>query len=144
MTDNLFTCLFQWARRQDENFVTEAFAYLLFYLCRHDWGTTQGFVQRLCFGNEGGYQVRGPPAISTQVREAEGQPDIQLCWPDAFVLVEVKKGSGVGAAQVQRYREILNRSAAAVKRLVLLTLLPFEAGPDGHRPDEHLYWCRCS
>src|SRR3712207_8373376 len=41
----------------------------------------------------------------SQVREAAGQPDIQLRWPDALVLVEVKKGSGVGATQVPRYRE---------------------------------------
>jgi hypothetical protein len=139
--DNLFAGLYRYAHRQDENFVTASFALLLSHLCRHDWPAAEELLRRLCFQSRGDYPLAGPPAIRPQAREEDGQPDVRLVWPDAFVLVEVKKGSGLGPSQVRRYREILSKSRAPVRRLVLLTVLPVEAaGPTDDEGPHHVYW----
>lgn len=39
--NNLFSALWKWAARDDENFITEAFAYVLRHLLEHETGKAQ-------------------------------------------------------------------------------------------------------
>lgn len=89
--DNLLLRLHKWAWRQDENFLTEAFAHLLQHLLSHEpeaavgllHSLTRGFLD-LCPAEARSVEVR------TQVFTAEGTPDLQLRTSKQTALLEVK------------------------------------------------------
>ena len=45
--NNLLVRLHKWAFRQDENFLTETFAYVLEYLCEHEPEAASDIIFRL-------------------------------------------------------------------------------------------------
>ncbi len=57
-----------------------------------------------------------------------------------LVFIEVKKGSGLGHRQLERYRGILESSKHATKNLILLTLYQVEFDERSERPDRQLTW----
>jgi len=136
--DNLFSSLNQWAHRQEENFLTEAFVFLLNHLLENEAEIGKQLLNWLCFDNENHF-LDQLPTVSTQVVTDEGRPDIRIQSPDIFVLIEVKKGSGLGDRQLGRYRKVLNSSDAAIRRLVLLTAFSVETDED-ERPDIERRW----
>lgn len=139
--ENLFANLFRWAHRQDENFVTEAFAFVVNYLLDHEPSTGIALLQWLCFGEDAADMFQsGRPQVVLQFPTEEGVPDIKIIADDLMALVEVKKGSGLGKRQLERYRAILNGQQAETKRLILLTHFPVEFGRGGERPDRHVTW----
>ncbi|MFO0964628.1 MAG: hypothetical protein U0793_03445 [Gemmataceae bacterium] len=135
MEPNLFSCLHRWLHRQDENFVTEAFAFVLAHLleCEADLG--KQFVGWLCDADP---SKTDGAAVKTQVHTDKGIPDIEIAGPGFCALVEAKKRSGVGPDQIRRYRKILAKCEAACKKLILVTLYPLDESED--QPDRHVYW----
>jgi hypothetical protein len=139
--ENLFENLFRWAKRHDENFVTETFAFVLNYLLDHELETGLGLVRWLSFGEEAEARVtQSRPQVTLQFRTDDGVPDIRITANDMVALVEVKKGSGLGTTQLERYRKILAVEKPQVKRLILLTLYPVEFQSNAERPDRHVTW----
>lgn len=139
--DNLFSNLFRWARRQDENFLTEAFSFMVNHLLDHEREAGIRLLRWLCFGvGETGVFGDERPEVSLQFRTDDGVPDIKVASPGVVVLVEVKKGSGLGKRQLERYRSILSKATTETKRLVLLTHHPVEFKEDAEKPDRHVTW----
>jgi hypothetical protein len=139
--ENLFANLFRWAKRHDENFVTETFAFVLNYLLDNERETGLGLLRWLCFGEEPETSfTQSRPQVTLQFRTDDGVPDIRITTSDMVALVEVKKGSGLGKTQLERYRKILADEKAQVKRLILLTLYPVEFRSNAERPDRHVTW----
>ena len=140
---NLLTSLHNWAHRQDENFITEAFCHLCRHLLEHapEAGgemlhrLTGGFIQLSC-------DDAGQASIITQVTTDQGRPDIVIQTPDHLVYVEVKCGSGLGHQQLERYRNALDSQAEYrkdQKYLVLLSRYVVMIVDNGEEPD---YACR--
>jgi len=133
---NLFSSLNRWAHRQEENFFTEAFVFLLNHLLENETESGKRLLNWLCFDGENHF-LDEFPTVSTQFVTDEGRPDVSIKAPGIFVLIEVKKGSGLGDRQLERYRKVLDSSDATIRRLVLLTA--FSVGSED-RPDKDIRW----
>ncbi|MEW6291511.1 MAG: hypothetical protein AB1545_16870 [Thermodesulfobacteriota bacterium] len=75
----LFSSLFKWAYRQDENYTTESFVYLLSFLQRNE---PEIAAEILNFLTESKYDFSRENAqflqIKTQASTQSGRPDIEL------------------------------------------------------------------
>lgn len=124
--------LFKWAHRQDENFTTEAFAYLLRRLLENEPDKGVELLrfltdEQLCVRPDRAQTV----AVTTQVTIDEGRPDLEIRTLDHLVYVEVKDGSGLGDSQLQRYRQALSSHPTGLSTtLVLLTRYAVDTSED--------------
>jgi hypothetical protein len=138
--NNLLLRLHKWAWRQDENFLTEAFAHLLQHLLIDEpeaavrilQSITNGFLA-LCPGEARSVEVR------TQVFTVEGTPDLQLRTSKQIALLEVKSEADAHPEQLKRYRKLL-RDSGLPSALVLLTRYPVTLGEQDERPDAIIRW----
>lgn len=140
--DNLLVRLHKWAYRQDENFLTEAFAHLLTYLLAHEPEAAVGLLNDITGGffSEEGKPARGIK-VRTQVTTSEGKPDLEVrsTTPSRMVFIEVKSESPVKLDQLRRYQAALQANACP-SRLVLLTRHPTNLGENDPHPDKVVRW----
>lgn len=140
-SSNLFVRLHKWASRQDENFLTESFAYLLQHLIEHEPEAAVHLVASLSGG-----LIRLKPeqakllSIESQAVADEGIPDLILRTAEQIAVVEVKSESELRANQLARYRKLLTESGISETALVLLTRYPINLGEDATRPDVLVRW----
>ncbi|MEO0080818.1 MAG: hypothetical protein ABIL25_00800 [candidate division WOR-3 bacterium] len=138
--DNVLTCLHRWAWRQDENLVSDDFAFVLRHLLRYEHDSARRVIRALTDGVVSLDDAQVPwMGVTTQVSKEEGTPDIAIRCPDALVLVEVKVSWIVDKDQLRRYRELLDRSGSATKLLTLLTKSGDKESLH-HKPDAWLAW----
>ncbi|MBO0698202.1 MAG: hypothetical protein J2P46_07400 [Zavarzinella sp.] len=120
--NNLLVRLHKWASRQDENFLTETFAFLLQYLIEEEPQAAAGLLRSL---TDGFLELQPGEAravaVRTQIVTGEGTPDLSLRTLDKLAFVEVKSESPVSAPQLDKYRRLLRESGVPSTRLVLLT-----------------------
>jgi hypothetical protein len=121
--DNLLVRLYRLAHRQQENFVTEAFANVLIHLIGNEEDAASRVLEWL--GGEGllaGRPSSLPITVRTQAWTAEfGIPDLRIQADDLDVIVEVKLGSQITPEQIEAYiREIeaVGKERRAVVALV--------------------------
>jgi hypothetical protein len=123
--DNLLVRLHKWAIRQDENFLTETFAYLLEYLAENEPEAAAEIVARIT-----GRIITLSPHhmrvldVQTQIGGEEGITDIELRTGQHFVIIEVKIEAQATEEQLRWYRRRLDHSPVTLKGLVLLTRYP--------------------
>ncbi|MHC1698832.1 MAG: hypothetical protein AB9919_12380 [Geobacteraceae bacterium] len=145
MSNNLFSALYKWAHRHDENFLTEAFVYLLQHLLNDQPASGIQIIERLTCGLCNlSPEEADLVSISTQVSTEVGKPDIEIRTKDCLVFIEVKKESGLGHKQLENYRSKLLSSGFPNTKLVLLTRYPVTYDDDGQRPDVELRWMQIS
>ncbi|WP_165251208.1 PD-(D/E)XK nuclease family protein [Paludisphaera soli] len=126
VTNNLLSRLHRYASRQDENFVTEAFAYLLRHLLENEPNVAVRILSRLTGGilNASADQASSI-TVTTQVATEQGRPDLEISTLDSLIYVEAKVDSELGDRQLERYREELQKQAGfAYRGLVLLSRYP--------------------
>ncbi len=152
---NLLAQLHKLAARQDENFLTEAFAHLLRHLRDNEPHAAVDLLCRLTGGRVriGPEGIRDRLTITTQVTTEQGRPDIEIAIKGVFrCLVEVKSESGVREGQLKGYQRELRKSQREMEKfhgeltkiknrgvstaLVLLTRYPAER----FVADEHCRW----
>jgi hypothetical protein len=124
VADNLFISLYKWASRQEENFTTESFCFVLRGLLRTDVRSAGRLLGRMTASKllltpEDAGRLRA----STQVTVEEGRPDLIVSGPTFLLVLEVKVGSDVYAEQLSRYLQYLESEEFDAKRrfLVILT-----------------------
>ncbi|WP_020471749.1 PD-(D/E)XK nuclease family protein [Zavarzinella formosa] len=134
---NLFLRLHKWASRQDENFVTESFAYLLRHLIEAESLAASRFLRSF---SGGFFDLKTDEArtvnVRTQIFSGEGTPDLALNVADRLAYIEVKVESPATAEQLLNYRRLLDESAVPHTQLILLTRYPVDikhAGLSGLR-----------
>jgi hypothetical protein len=103
MKNNLLTALHRWASRQDENFITDAFAHLLRHLLADDAAVGRKLLQFLTDEKFSVGSNNGSIQVKTQVTLAQGRPDIEISSECQLVYVEAKVESGLGDRQLERY-----------------------------------------
>lgn len=141
MDDNLFTVLHKWARRQDENFCTDAFAHLLRHLCKSEPDFACDVLAKLTDD-----WLRISPdeiptvTVTTQVTAEQDRPDLVIRTHDRLAFVEVKMESEPREIQLKRYRHRLTSSGFAHTRLVLLTRYPPKLSDSDAEPDFDCRW----
>jgi hypothetical protein len=164
---NLFCDLHRWAKRQDENFVTEAFAHLLRYFMRNRSPVAVEVLRHLS-----NVQLAIPleslrtVSITTQATIDDGRPDLEIATSDTLLYVEVKVESGVRKKQLRRYRQSLGQDPQVVRQrrtkkqlrscrrnleqrggfsrkyLILLTRYPPKPLPISASPDHATRWIK--
>jgi hypothetical protein len=138
--DNLLVRLHKWAARQDENFLTEAFSFLLEHLARNDAQAAAAILSHVTNG------IISQPAdmpklvIRTQVRGEQGIPDMELRTDRYFVIIEIKSEAAAEEAQLRKYREKLedekNAIPGTVAGLFMITRYPVSISG----ADEYFRW----
>ncbi|HKP54946.1 MAG TPA: PD-(D/E)XK nuclease family protein [Chloroflexia bacterium] len=138
--NNLFLRLQKWAWGQEENFVTELFAYLLQHLLQFDGSAASIMLANLTGGAVPAADWDATSTkVSTQVTVGGKRPDIEISAPGLLVYVEVKVESTLGVEQLLNYRKILQTSGVARTYLVLLTRYE-EQAPESQQPDSAVLW----
>jgi len=122
-SDDLFSALSKYdGSHSAENYLTEAFAYLLRYLLKQEAPFGTYLVNGLC-----GVQDEFLPGdadkvtIATQTIIANGVLDITISAPGKVVYLEAKDYSLPVAEKLRRYRKDLDGREEGFKRLVLVT-----------------------
>jgi|GEM_PF-5690876 len=126
---NLFISLHHWASRQDENFTTESFAYLLRYLQGSEKLIFVKILSKLTNGLINSSDKVHQIEISTQSRLENTIQDIEIKTPDKLIFVEIKFGSPLNRTQVLSYLDLLQKKVNKPqnKMLVCLTRSPISS-----------------
>src|SRR6516162_6194609 len=140
-SNNLLLRLHKWAWRQDENFLTEAFAHLLRYLLENEPEAAVAIVKTLTGGFLNlSYEEAKLLEVRTQVFLGEGTPDLELRTLKQLAYIEVKLESELGPLQLSRYRSLLQASGIEQTALFLLTRYPANVAEGEEKPDGLLRW----
>ena len=138
---DIFTTLSKYAIRADENYLSEAFVYVIEQLLVREPEKGKEFVQWI-FGSK----IELNPGesasiiIRTQVTGEEGRPDIEVLVSDHFRgYVEVKHGASLGTNQLERYHADLLRHDEQIKKLILLTRSRLEAPKTTLSNDKYIH-----
>lgn len=137
--NNLLLRLHKWARRQDENFLTEAFAHLLQHLLIHEPEAAvcllKDITDFLTLSPKEALAVE----VRTQVVTADGTHDLHLRTSKQLALLEIKSESQANPEQLKRYRKWL-RERDLPSRLILLTRYPVNLADHDEQPDTLIRW----
>jgi hypothetical protein len=144
-TKDIFTALAKYNSARDENYLTEAFVFVLNSLLSYnrelDRACACEFLTKLCArDNEFGFGQTDIILVSTQDVTDEGTPDIKVFTPDKFIYIEVKHDSPLGDRQISRYKKALEHSLAPIKKVVLLTRFPIDFKDGEEKPYKHVRW----
>ncbi len=125
---NLLTCLHRWAWRQDENFVSEAFAHLLRRLLIREPAQALEFLREFVrpYGKGPCFQTAANAVVRTQVTVDGRRPDIEIDLGEHLIYVEVKLDAVADEDKLQGYADALKRRRHQNREttLVLLTRYP--------------------
>jgi len=140
--NNLLMNLRKWARRNEENFTTEAFVHLLRHLQEDEPEILRDLLKEKMEVDlaSSGVDVKDIK-FNTQATQPNGvRPDIAIVAPDYLIFVEVKVSAGLGEGQLKKYRDILeiekgNRTGI----LVLLSRIEYTS-PDREYAHIRILW----
>jgi len=139
--DNIFSALAKYSSSADENYLTEAFVFLINSLLLGDRPVGLEILTRLCVVNdEFSFDTNEAISVSAQETTEQGIPDIKVSSPDKLIYIEVKDYSDVKPEQLKRYKQVLESSDVAIKRLILLTRFPVDFEEHQGIPDKHIRW----
>jgi len=138
---SIFSALAKYSLPQDENYLTEAFVFLINSLLANEKILGIQILNRLCVENGGMvFTVDDDIAVSTQYATDLGTPDIKISSRDKLAYVEVKDHSPVKATQLKGYREVLQSSNCGFKKLILLTRYAVNNEEHKDIPDRQVCW----
>jgi hypothetical protein len=140
MTRNVFAALSKYGSAAEENYLTEALAFLLRTLLERRPDRGIELMRWLC----GLSALDDPQAISvsTQSSVEEGRPDLEIRQRGvALAYVEIKPDAPRGAGQLEAYAAALARSSDPVTQLVLLTRSRSAAQQTTLAPERYHHLC---
>jgi hypothetical protein len=120
---NIFISLHKWVSRQDENFTSESFAYLLNHFQFNEPALLSSFISWVT-GHliEPDQKVAKTTKIKTQTRIEEGIPDITIESETFLIFIEVKLKASLTRNQIENYLRALSKVQHKDTMLVTLTL----------------------
>ena len=146
--ENLLVRLHKLAKKQDENFVTEAFVHLLQSLKEQDSDAVRALlIPLLGLAGEETELSLNHLSILTQFHTPYGIPDIVLRGDRLLFYVEVKIESDFGEHQLSRYRSDLadkGKELDVSTRLITITKYPIDNLAVEERPDHAVRWHKIS
>ena len=140
---NVFSTLSRFATRATENYLTEAFVYLLRMVVASDEPSSYIFLNNLL----GISPQPSPPTparlvFATQVSHQSGILDIEVSLENQLrAFIEVKHDSPLGPGQLASYRSILDAFPEPRRALVLLTRSRASAAETTLAPDKYHHVC---
>jgi len=141
---NLFSALSKYdGSTSPENYLTEAFAFLLRHLLAYEPSAAVSLLNDLCGANrEFGFAKDEASSIvvETQVTTKQGRPDIMISVGNKLACIEVKKEAPLRENQLEHYGEALDASPASHKRLIVLSRHDLDIPAKGRQPDHRVRW----
>lgn len=142
-TINIFNRLYKWSGRQDENFTTEAFIYVLLHLQQVDHEAATVLLHKLTDSklSLNKEQIEFIQ-IKTQSSTDQGRPDIEIRFHNMLIFIEVKVSSDFEETQISRYRSELIKSGLDNTLLITITKYPypFYQKDAAEQPDINIRW----
>ena len=139
--ENIFSTLAKYNSLIDENYLTEAFVFLINSLLTKERPIALEILTKLCVKNgDFSFGEDEHVSVSTQVATEQGRPDIKVSSPDKLIYIEVKDYSPVDVDQLKRYKKDLESSNADIRQLILLTRPPVDFSEHKGIPDKHVRW----
>ena len=131
---DLFSALSRYdGSNSPENYLTEAFAFLLRHLLAKEPAAAVAILNCLC-GADDAFRFKQEESpeitIETQVTTDHGRPDMAIRAPGRLAYVEVKQDSPLTIEQIRAYLRALEQSGVAYQRLVVLTRYAVEVPSD--------------
>lgn len=123
MNNNIFLALYKFSVNAPENYLTEAFVFLLKEILMRNSSSGLSIIQNLS-GLDLSNSFTDPSAIelTTQILLESGRPDIEIrLAEDILVYVEIKHDSPLHKDQLENYLSKLKKSGVPSTSLVLLT-----------------------
>lgn len=138
---NIFLTLEKYTN-SDENYLTEAFVFILNSLLEKDRLICIKILNYLCVKNdEYAFSPSENISISTQEVTPQGTPDIKISTPDKLIFIEVKHYSGLGEKQIERYKDALKlQNSKKHKYVVLLTRFSVDFNEKEVKPYKYIRW----
>ena len=94
---NIFSALAKYNSAIDENYLTEAFVFIINSLLEQDLPLGLEILTRLCVkDNEFAFNIDKAISVSTQETTEQGTPGIKVSSPDKLIYIEVKHDSPLG------------------------------------------------
>jgi hypothetical protein len=140
--ENIFSALAKYNSAKDENYLTEAFVFVLNSLLLKERPIGLQILTQLCVkDNEFAFDPDEYISISTQETTEQGRPDIKVSSPNKLIYIEVKHDSALGPKQLVRYKKALESSVATIRRVILLTRFEIDFEDKQERVfDKHVRW----
>ncbi|MCK4387898.1 MAG: PD-(D/E)XK nuclease family protein [Dehalococcoidia bacterium] len=139
--ENIFSALAKYNSAMDENYLTEAFVFVINSLLQQERPIGIEILAQLCVkNNEFSFDIGEDISVSTQETTEQGRPDIKVSSPDKLIYIEVKHDSPLGLQQLERYKKALEPSTAAIKHVVLLTRFVIDFEEQEEKPYKHVRW----
>ena len=151
---SIFSVLSKFATRQEENYLTESFAFLLKELLRGNQDCPNcavSLLNKICpnksyviFHADEDIKIETQnPEWTSEEGEERGQaiiPDITITAPGKLVFIEVKDASPVSEEQIVNYKEKLTKEYQDFKVIIIL-ISRYSKNFDEHAsPDRHVLW----
>ncbi|GAI22738.1 unnamed protein product, partial [marine sediment metagenome] len=112
--ENIFSALAKYNSATDENYLTEAFVFLVNHLLAEEQTIGLEVLTQLCVNNdEFSFETNENISISTQEATKQGTSDIKISSLNKRIYVEVKHDSPVDPDQLKRYKSDLESWSAA-------------------------------
>ncbi len=140
-SENIFSALAKYSSATEENYLTEAFVFVINTLLRREHLIGIDILSQICVkNNEFCFDTDEMISVSTQEVTEQGTPDIKVCSPNKLIYIEVKHDSPLGYRQLERYKEALESSTATIKYVVLLTRYTIDFEEFEEKPYKHIRW----
>ncbi len=139
--NNIFSALSRYSLASEENYLTEAFVFVLNHLLDKERKVGIGILTHLCLNaNEPSFDPNETIYVLTQKSTEIGRPDIEISSSNKLIYVEVKHDSGLGETQLERYTDLLKSSNATIKHVILLTRFAVDFDEQQAKPHKHVRW----
>ena len=143
--NNLLILLQKWARKQDENFLTEILVFLLNHYAQNE---PQSAIQLIKWITQDMLALPEKDLsvliIEAQHHTAEGSPDIRIETPNFICFIEVKVDSDFGSGQLATYKKLLDAYKGKKSALITLTRYKYELHKADKAPDIDFRWHQLS
>ena len=138
---SIFSALAKYSLPQGENYLTEAFVFLINCLLNIDRTAGIEILTKLCVEkDEFSFTADEDISVLTQYITELGTPDIKVSTEHKLIYIEVKDRSPVEAKQLMHYRKALDSSSRPTKKLILLTRVPVDITEHKDIPDKQVCW----
>jgi hypothetical protein len=138
---DIFSALAKYNSARDENYLTEAFVFLINYLLSNERPIGTEILNKLCVrNNEFYFDIDEVITVSTQEVTEQGTPDIKIFTPDKLIYIEVKHDSSLGYKQISRYKKAIESSVVGTNKVILLTRFNIDIEEEIEKPYKHVRW----
>ena len=140
-SENIFSALSKYNSANEENYLTDAFVFLINSLLSKERPIGLEILAKVCVeDNKFSFDMDEVISVSTQETVEQGILDIRVSSPNKLIYIEVKDYSSVYIGQLKRYKDDLKKQYADIKRLILLTRFPVDFSEHQGIPDKHIRW----